>query len=311
MDTQSAKLITDIAGLDSLKAKARQDQSAALGEVSRQFETLLVGMMVKSMRQASLGEGLLDGNQSLFYRDIYDQQLASHLSDRGIGLADMIERQLGGDAAKQVPDGKDLPAYLATRTTSAQQHQQTGSVEKVKESAAEAALDSPQRFVEQLMPHARKAAAKLGLSPEALLAQAALETGWGRSVIHGSGGNSHNLFGIKADGRWDGNRATVTTLEFEDGVAVRRKDPFRSYGSYADSFNDYVDFLRSGERYSEALANTSDPKAYFTSLQKAGYATDPRYADKIMRVLESREMRGALQRLELNAEGPSAPVGKG
>lgn len=299
MDTDSAKLITDIAGLDRLKAKAREDQSAALGEVSRQFESLLVGMMVKSMRQASLGEGALDGRQSLFYRDIYDQQLSSHLAERGIGLAEMIERQLGGGAAARLPDGKGLPAYLASRVSPAAEPAQTP---RDAAEEPESMLDSPQRFIEQLMPHAREAAAELGIAPEALLAQAALETGWGRSMIHGSGGNSHNLFGIKADGRWDGARATVTTLEFEDGVAVRRKDPFRAYGSYAESFRDYVDFLRDNPRYSQALASTDDPKAYFTALQEAGYATDPRYADKIMRVLEGGEMRAGLERLSLTAE---------
>ncbi len=301
MDTESAKLITDIAGLDRLKAKAREDQQAALGEVSKQFESLLVGMMVKSMRQASLGEGLMDNNQSRMYQDIYDQQLSAHLADKGMGLAKVIEQQLGGNANGQLPDGKSLPAYLATRAAVAPQ-QTAPAAGATETKTAEPSLDSPQSFVKALLPHAQKAAGDLGLQPEALLAQAALETGWGRSVIHGSGGNSHNLFGIKADQRWSGPRATVTTLEFEDGVAVRRKDPFRAYGSYGESFNDYVSFLQGNDRYNQALSKTSDPQAYFQALQDAGYATDPRYADKIMRVMQGPEMQAAMARVKLSAD---------
>lgn len=326
MDTDSARLVTDIAGLDRLKAKAREDQSGALDETSRQFESLLVNMMVKSMRQASLGDGILDSQQSLFYRDMYDQQLSVHLADKGIGLADVIKQQLGelnhagaGDA-KTLDDYRNTPMAVAaalagfSREAAAQtdatstRSNPIGNTTPVSGNT-EPVLDSPRRFVETLWPKAQEAAAEMGIAPEALLAQAALETGWGRSVIHGSGGeNSHNLFGIKADHRWDGERASVSTLEYVDGVAVRRKDPFRAYDSYGASFNDYVDFLRSGSRYQQALASTDDPRAYFNALQQAGYATDPAYADKVMRVLEGREMRTALERMDLaGSKPPNSP----
>jgi flagellar protein FlgJ len=302
MDYTDTRLVSDIAGLDRLKAKARQDQSAALSEVADQFESLLVSMMVKSMRQASLGEGLLDSRQSLFYRDMLDQQLTAHLAEKGIGLAEVIERQLGGKASGETLPGRDAADYLAARVPQAAAVS-VATEPADREVSAEPVLDSPSRFVERLMPWAREAAAELGIAPEALLAQAALETGWGRSVIHGSGGgNSHNLFGIKADPRWDGDRVVVSTLEYMDGVAVRRKDPFRAYSSYRDSFRDYVDFLRGGSRYREALQQTGDPRAYFAALQSAGYATDPDYSDKVLRVLNGREMRAALERLELQAD---------
>ncbi len=297
MNTDTARLVADFAGLEKLKTQARDNPDAAIGEVSRQFESLLVDMMVKSMRQASLGEGILDNNQSLFYRDMYDQQLASHLAERGIGLAQTIQRQLGGsDLPAGEVSGRSLDDYLDAPIRSA----------PVTERPSEPVFDTPQRFVEHLLPQAREAARQLGIAPEALLAQAALETGWGRSVIHGGSGNSHNLFGIKADERWDGDRASVSTLEFIDGVPVRRKDPFRAYGSYRESFRDYVDFLKSSPRYQEALAATDDPRAYFESLQQAGYATDPQYADKVMRVLEGNEMQAALQRLTPLAGAPDA-----
>ncbi len=299
-DYESSRLITDVAALDRLKAQARDNPDAAVGEVARQFESLLVNMMVKSMRQASLGEGALDSRQSLFYRDMYDQQLGLHLSERGLGLADAIERQLSthfgvGTAADTRP-GRGLDDYRAHAVQTPPAG--TRVVQSAETAAAEPALDSPQRFVETLMPWATEAAAQLGLAPEALLAQAALETGWGRSVIHGAGGdNSHNLFGIKADGRWDGERAVVSTLEYVDGVAVRRRDPFRAYGSYRESFQDYVAFVQQGERYRSALAQADDPAAYFSALQASGYATDPNYADKILRVMNGREMQSALERL--------------
>ncbi|MFB2866121.1 flagellar assembly peptidoglycan hydrolase FlgJ [Aeromonas sp. MdU4] len=149
-------------------------------------------------------------------------------------------------------------------------------------------FDSPEEFVERLMPLAKKAADKLGLSPAVLVAQAALESGWGKRVIKdGEGQLTHNLFGIKADPRWEGSKAVVSTLEYEKGVASRQKAAFRSYDSFEDSFNDYVDFLTSGSRYKGALAKADSPDHYFEALQQAGYATDPHYARKLKQVLRS------------------------
>lgn len=320
MDYSSSRLVTDIAALDQLKAKARENPDAAVGEVARQFESVLVNMMVKSMRQAGLGEGAMDSQQSLFYRDMYDQQLGMHLSERGIGLADAIERQLSqfgvGDAA-DIPDGKNAVDYLANRINAMAARAGVAAAADPSASVApanadEPVLDSPQHFVAALMPWAKEASAELGLPAEALLAQAALETGWGRSVIHGSGGgNSHNLFGIKADGRWDGDRAVVSTLEYQDGVAVRRRDPFRSYDSYRESFQDYVGFLKQNGRYEQALEKTDDPAAYFNALQNAGYATDPNYADKILRVMNGPELRAAVERLNPHAEAVQTEHGAG
>ncbi|MGL4764697.1 MAG: flagellar assembly peptidoglycan hydrolase FlgJ [Aeromonas sp.] len=149
-------------------------------------------------------------------------------------------------------------------------------------------FDSPEEFVQRLMPLAKKAADKLGLSPAVLVAQAALESGWGKRVIKDGEGNvTHNLFGIKADPRWEGPKAVVSTLEYEEGVASRQKAAFRSYDSFEESFNDYVDFLTSGSRYKGALAKVDSPDHYFEALQKAGYATDPHYANKLKQVLRS------------------------
>ncbi|MGY3895425.1 flagellar assembly peptidoglycan hydrolase FlgJ [Aeromonas enterica] len=149
-------------------------------------------------------------------------------------------------------------------------------------------FETPEEFVNRLMPLAKKAADKLGLSPAVLVAQAALESGWGKRVIKdGEGQMTHNLFGIKADPRWEGPKAVVSTLEYEKGVASRQKASFRSYESFEDSFNDYVDFLTSGSRYKGALAKADSPDHYFEALQQAGYATDPQYARKLKQVLRS------------------------
>jgi flagellar protein FlgJ len=165
--------------------------------------------------------------------------------------------------------------------------------------------DSPQQFILGLWPAAEQAASRIGLPPEALLAQAALETGWGQHVMStGDGRSSNNLFGIKADPRWDGERVRRITLEYEDGVAVQRRESFRAYESVDESFQDYIDFLKNNPRYLDALTKTHDIRAYFQALQQAGYATDPRYADKILSLLEGSEMQRAMAQLKSDAPLP-------
>jgi flagellar protein FlgJ len=138
----------------------------------------------------------------------------------------------------------------------------------------------------------QEAAEQLGIDPKALLAQAAIETGWGQHMIHNtSGQNSHNLFGIKADRRWQGDRAIVNTIEFEQGVASTKKAPFRFYDSFADSMQDYVGFVKQNPRYEAAVKQSQSPQNYFSELQKAGYATDPDYANKVIAVFEGEQFK--------------------
>ena len=145
---------------------------------------------------------------------------------------------------------------------------------------------SPEEFVATMLPMAEQAAKKLGVDPRYLVAQAALETGWGKSIIRGSeGGSSHNLFGIKAHG-WGGGSTQVTTSEYVQGVKVKEKADFRSYASFEQSFNDYVDFLQSNGRYRQALQATANPERFVSELQQAGYATDPQYARKISQIAQ-------------------------
>jgi flagellar protein FlgJ len=304
MNLGDASIYTDFQGLTELKAQAGRDADGTLDKVARQFESLFIQQMLKSMRQASLGDDLMESDQSLFYRDMYDQQLAIHMSESGgIGIAEAIKRQLGGsDGDGAVGTVKNIEDYR--RQAIAMRETRLERVQSEAEASASAdATDpkewKPEDFVEQLWPWAREAASLLGLKPQALLAQAALETGWGRHMIHASDGKpANNLFGIKADQRWSGERASVDTLEYEGGVPVKKRAFFRAYDSLRGSFMDYVDFVKGNPRYREALESTADSDAYFTALQQAGYATDPKYAKKINAVLNGEEMRRATGRLK-------------
>jgi flagellar protein FlgJ len=325
----TASIYADFHGLSQLKAQAREDSDSALDKVAMQFESLFTQMMLKSMRDASLGEGIFDNDKTTFYRDLYDQQIALHLSESGgIGLAAVIKRQLGGAGSGSEAEPKltvnsieeyrqhaielaqslsqqakiDLARSRQQATAAAATTTSIGVSQEVA-AAVEEDIDTadwgPKDFVEQLWPWAKEAADKLGLQPTALLAQAALETGWGRHIMKlGNGVSAKNLFGIKASRGWGGDKANVSTLEYEQGVAVRKKDNFRAYATFRDSFNDYVDFLHSNPRYSKALESTGDARSYFVELQQAGYATDPRYAEKITAVMEGPEMRRAVERLK-------------
>ncbi|MBQ4854396.1 flagellar assembly peptidoglycan hydrolase FlgJ [Rhodanobacter sp. B2A1Ga4] len=161
----------------------------------------------------------------------------------------------------------------------------------------------PVGFVRALAPHAELAAKKLGVSVRALLAQAALETGWGAHLpSHGDGSSSFNLFGIKAGSSWDGDKVSVPTLEYENGVAVRRRDQFRAYDSPADSFADYARLLADSPRYAQALGQGENIAGFARALVHGGYATDPSYAAKITAIANSPQMREALATLRSSGE---------
>ncbi|MEN8179482.1 MAG: flagellar assembly peptidoglycan hydrolase FlgJ [Pseudomonadota bacterium] len=317
MSAYPASVYNDFQGLAALKHQARQDQAGSLDKVAKQFESLFVQMMVKQMRQASFGGGLLDSDKTRFYQDMYDKQLSLHLSESGgIGIGEMLSKQLAKEQQSEQPgmiqgtaiapsadlaDYRNNPVSPAIRYLSVKLRESVNAPEssEIKPSSPVQSLDSPEKFVKSLWSAAEQAASTIGLPTEALLAQAALETGWGNHVMSaGNGKSSHNLFGIKADQRWDGDQVRRDTLEYENGVAIRKRDAFRAYRSYDESFQDYVAFLQSSPRYAEALAKGHDSQAYFSALQDAGYATDPKYAEKILRVMDGTEMRAALQELK-------------
>jgi flagellar protein FlgJ len=308
MVSSSISVYHDFQGIAALKRQARQDQAGSLERVARQFESLFIQMMVKQMRQASFGGGIFDSDRTRQYQDMYDKQLALHLAESGgLGISELLERQLGSESSPPLGGGAELKDYwnrsvvkAVPQDMSAQQQQAPVEWAAADEaSMSTVPLESPQQFIQSLWSAAERAASRIGLPPEALLAQAALESGWGKHVMTtGDGHSSHNLFGIKADPGWEGERVRRVTLEYEDGVAVQRRESFRSYDSYAESFQDYVEFLQNNPRYLDALTKTYDSRAYFQALQEAGYATDPHYADKIVSLLEGYEMQRARAQLK-------------
>ncbi len=314
---------TDFEGFARLRADARANAAGSAPAVAEQFEALFIQMMLKNMREASSGDELFASHESDFYRDLHDQQLALTLAkDRGIGLKDIIARQIGAmvtpegapPAAAGAPAGSSpaiagpqnfvLPpgphARDAVRPLDALPARASAPPADVSASVGpNPTIAGPQNFVQQLWPHARDAARQLGVAPEALLAQAALETGWGRSVIaQPDGTSSYNLFGIKAAGNWNGKQVNVPTLEYAGGVPVRSRASFRAYDSYAESFQDYVQLVRDNPRYRDALRQAGDPGAYLKALQSAGYATDPAYANKIVGILGGDTLRATLDALK-------------
>ena len=320
----TASVYTDFQGLDKMRLAAKQDPRKALESVAKQFESVFLGMVLKSMRDASFGDDLFESDQTKFYRGMFDKQLALHMTEsRSTGLADMMVRQLEGtlptggadkDKSSVAPTGPgrggfQVPARgaaQAVRPGRADMSADAGSKAKHAGSgqAREKTFDSPEDFIQTLLPQAQRAAKGLGVAPEALLAQAALETGWGKAVIrHPDGTSSHNLFNIKADQRWDGDRVAKQTLEYRDGVAVKERAAFRSYDSFEESFRDYVAFLRDNPRYQDALKHGAEPAGFVGELQKAGYATDPAYAQKIQRIMGSDVMGQSLAALKISPDG--------
>jgi flagellar protein FlgJ len=286
----------DFQGLAETRASAKQNDPETLRKVAGQFEALFLQMMLKSMRDASLGEGIFDSDHSKTYQSMFDKQISMDLSQQnGIGLADMIVRQLSGNPMGAVSENQPIIPLVDTNAVEPlhlNKDERVRAIVPLNETATKDwTPDSPQVFVDDLWPQALDAAADLGVNPEVLIAQAALETGWGKSMLRGvDGSNSFNLFGIKADASWQGRKVFSDTVEYQDGLMRKERAAFRAYDSPADSFNDYVDFLRSNPRYKTALQAVADNENFTVALQQAGYATDPEYANKINNIISSEPL---------------------
>lgn len=291
---ESTAIYSDLGGLAQLRGRSRSDQQGAMKEVAQQFEALFLNMMLKQMRESGFGDSLFDSSAGKNYQSMFDQQLALNLSKQGsLGIAEMVERQLSANLPTDTDAANPFKgqAFVAPRTISmlhkpsvlqATTVEASGRITSGQAGEKSAAFDKPEQFVAVIWPHAEKAARELGIPTETLVSQAALETGWGKYMMTQSDGeNSYNLFGIKADHRWQGDRVTVTTTEYRNGVVQKERAAFRAYDSFADSFDDYVVFLQSSPRYADALQNGGSGKTFLQGLQQAGYATDPAYASKI------------------------------
>lgn len=284
----SDNLAIDAKGLDSLRRSAHENSPEALKTAAKQFEALFMNMIMKSMREATPQDGIFDNEQSRMYTSMLDTQLSQNLSNRGLGLADMLVRQLSANVTGQA---EAAPAsYYKASSAQARQYtawqpaELSGAVDGLKSGGAQPA--HVQAFQDRLASHAEEASRATGIPAKFMLGQAALETGWGRKeILAADGSNSYNLFNIKAGSGWKGRVVEAVTTEYVDGVAQKRVEKFRAYDSYADSFRDYAKLLRSNPRYENVLANASDVSGFAQGLQRAGYATDPNYAAKLTQII--------------------------
>ncbi|WP_028081879.1 flagellar assembly peptidoglycan hydrolase FlgJ [Solimonas soli] len=306
--TRPTDSITDFSQFNALRRGARENDDATVRKAAQQFEALFTQQMLKSARAASPGNDVMGGGQTEFYQDIFDQQMAVHLSSgKGLGLADLLVRQLRGTAAAEasataatnaaLPLGAigTPPSLRLSPTPVDSGHGLKAGGAAAASTAAGAGGDQRTAFVQKILPHAERAARELGVPARVLIAQAALETSWGQHAIRkGDGDPSLNYFGIKADRRWQGAEVRTTTTEYVGGSARRERADFRAYDSAAASFDDYVNFLKSNPRYADALNHGGSATHFVQGLQKAGYASDPAYAQKILRIADGPTLQLAL-----------------
>lgn len=324
----SSQLVIDTKSIDSLRLQARQNEDEGLKQTAKQFESLMINMMLRSMRSATPKNGIFDSEQSQFYTQMLDQQLSQNLSSQGIGLAEMLVQQLKKDSSGNLIDhpiseaesilssiessnGKNElislasseprnlsnllwvnPKQEASRPISMfQPNQATVTPLEINKPNVSNSMqflqDKPNDFVNLVRPYARVIAQETGIPEQFMIAQAALETGWGKHQIRLSEDRpSYNLFGIKAGKNWKGPVTEAVTTEYINGVAQKVVDKFRVYRSYEESFRDYANLLLTNSRYSGVL-KTQSAVAFAWGLQQAGYATDPYYAQKLIKILNS------------------------
>jgi peptidoglycan hydrolase FlgJ len=269
-DTSAATTYTDINGLAALTKDPNSPQ--AISAVAQQVEALFLQMMLKSMREAGSSQET-DSNEMGMYQDMFDKQVALSISQHAdLGIGRLLKRQLAG---------KTAPAAVRASSSGAAN---LGSN-----------MPTPADFVNRMMPPIRRAASALGLNPAGLLAQAALETGWGQRMPRNpDGSSSFNMFGIKAGAGWTGARAVADSMEVTNGVATPTRTAFRAYGSIEESVDDFASVLKNSPRYREAVAAGADAQAYIAHIGKSGYATDPEYGNKLNQILNSDTLQAAV-----------------
>jgi len=318
-------IFSDLQSLNGIRKQAQKDSNAAIKAAAKEFEAFFMNMMLKSMRQAGEvmgGDSILSSSQEKMFIGMLDEQMSVELSQKGnLGIADLMVRNLLGeqqeypinpndyshikesvdivasnkkivdkDINQILPDKKikdkvvaEIPAtveFTPTNTSATLENNIMGNAEK------KSLFNNARDFIDGLLPFAKKVSEKIGVDPRLLLAQAALETGWGKFIMHDEYGQaSHNLFGIKANNNWKGSAVSIDTLEVEGGEFVKRKESFRMYQNFEESFKDFIRFIKNNPRYQSAIESANDSNSFVQSLQSAGYATDPNYGKKILDIL--------------------------
>lgn len=292
----SDQLAFDSKSLNALRQSSRDNSPESIKAAATQFEALFVNMMLKSMRQAGGGEGgMFDNEQSRMYTSMMDQQISQKMASRGIGLADAMVRQLTNNAMSQVlqtQESAQVPLgglgavnqYVQQQRSSLQADQLLASTGTIESNSAARHV---QEFTQKLGPHAELASQSTGIPAKFMLGQAALESGWGKKEIKAmDGSTSHNVFGIKASPSWKGRTVDALTTEYVNGVAFQKVEKFRAYQDYSEAFRDYAKLISNNPRYQNVMQSTKDATEFAHALQKAGYATDPHYAQKLSKVIQ-------------------------
>ncbi len=315
-----AQNFLDVNGLNSIRQDAKSgdkaSKEAALDQAAKQFESIFMQMLMKSMRKAQdvlASDSPFNSESTKFYRDMHDQQMSLEMSNNGsLGLSELIVRQLGGDdnfkphtilrsdgnldsrGSVRITQSALLTNRNLVNDPTAKQDPEKDRQTNGSEAAQMASLlqsptfEQPKDFVSALTADAKRVQDKIKVPFEVVIAQAALETGWGQKIIKtDSGESSNNLFNIKADSRWAGDKTHKETLEFENGAMVKKREPFRVYDTIGESVNDYLNLLTGSERYQGALEKAENVEQFLHGIQGAGYATDPDYAKKIMATLRT------------------------
>ncbi|MDR0528056.1 MAG: flagellar assembly peptidoglycan hydrolase FlgJ [Zoogloeaceae bacterium] len=321
-DAAAQTLAGDVKSAQSLRGQLRGNREEGLRAAAREFEALFLQMMLKSMRETTAQDGLTDSDATRFFTGMLDEQMSKNISGKGhFGLAEMLEKQLsrqvGGNG--EILNPENTPNAMTETHMSTQEPNPANFAAALSERLAFAALrnarveaarnspsaesrvghfekseKTPREFVREIWPHAVEASRQTGIPPQFLIAHAALESGWGRQDIRNADGSpTYNIFGVKAGNLWQGKSTEILTTEYENGRPISQRARFRAYDSYADAFGDYARLLSENPRYG-AVIGSQNGTEFAKRLQQAGYASDPKYAEKLDAVIHGAALRQAL-----------------
>ncbi len=282
----SNALAADARSLNALKLDAGNSSPAAVKEAAKQFESLFMRELIKSMREATMKSGMLDSAGGDLGTDLLDQQMAVSMSGLPGGLSELIAKQLSKQNGGG--DGQSTLSNPTTKTDKTSAAGDSSNIPNYTPTVTGNASTRQANFVQRHTAAAQEVEKTSGLPAGFMIGQAGHETGWGRQEIkNADGSTSFNLFGIKAGSGWTGKVAQVTTTEYVNGEAKKTVAKFRAYGSYEESFRDYAKLINESPRYAQARQQTGSAQAFATGLQRAGYATDPQYAAKLSRAINT------------------------
>jgi peptidoglycan hydrolase FlgJ len=294
----SNRFALDVQGFDAMRAQAKASPQEAMKSAAKQFDAVFTQMMLKSMRDATPSDGPFDSHDTATFTSMMDQQLAQQMSNKGIGVADAMLKQLMRNSGMQAGDANaGNNAALNALAKAYANPANDGALQSGKGYSANSALTPPIKgdgssskvdaFVDKLAAPAQAASAATGIPARFIVGQAALESGWGKSEIKKvDGSTSHNVFGIKATKDWTGKTVSTATTEYVNGKPQRVVEKFRAYDSYEEAMTDYASMLKSNPRYAQVLNSSHDVNGFAHGMQRAGYATDPHYAKKLISIMQ-------------------------